>query len=319
MNELKIFNKELAEQSKGLHNIEQVGGRVDLLVDNARNYIENQVKLESTKKDKAGNLIPSPTLKAIKKSPGNFANIIRNYIALGLDLSQKEAYILPFGEEPTAIIDWKGLKKIMIMFSIIPIKDIQAENVYANDTFSYKNGVVEHEFDPLDDENRGEFRGTYAKVIKEDGGVDFHFVSKKEIEKVKSFSKSASTSSSPWKTWPEQMYLKTAIRKAFKNYPLNINAEQQEGLTKGDNDIDFSRPIQATASVKKTPVITVASCPEREALFDYMDANELVYEAIGEEYGLSKETEPERFKEVLEDLELKKLLNSKNKEVLGVE
>lgn len=310
MKELQLFNNELVEQSKGLYNIEKVGGRVDLLVDNAKNYIENQVKLESEKGK-------SPTLTAIKNNPGNFANIVRNYIALGLDLSQKEAYILPFGKEPTAIIDWKGLKKIMIMFSIIPIKDVQAENVYANDVFSFGNGVLDHKFNPFD-ENRGEYIGTYAKVIKEDGTNDYHFVSKKEMEKVKKESKSIGKADSPWNKWTEAMYLKTAIRKAFKNYPLNINAEQHAGLTKGDNDIEFEAPIQATASVKKTPVIENKTCVERDELFMFIDLKGLDTNAIAVEFGLSKETTPERFAEVLSELSFRELM-AKNKEVLGVE
>ena len=60
------------------------------------------------------------------------AQIVYNFVALGLDMSNKECYIIPFGNKPTIIIDYKGLEKLAKKYSVKPIKKIYSRVVCAN-------------------------------------------------------------------------------------------------------------------------------------------------------------------------------------------
>ena len=311
MNEITNLNNELIEFNAEIKSIEKNFNENEIrLINNAKAHQELQIKQELSKPNKKGEY-ESPTLKSIKANPAFYANALRNFVDLGLDLGNKEAYILPYGTTPTAIIDWKGLKKILLKYSIIKILDIKAENVYSNDEFSYNDGELTHKFNPfLNLKERGDFMGSYAKVIREDGLTDYHFCSKEEIEKIKNMSSSMKDEEkkkySPWTKFPEEMYKKTVIRKAFKNYPIDAQKENfAEILENADNDVVLERENVIDVQIEKKKE-SLKKDPEKEQkrkeLLDFCQENNFNIGQIAQNYNLNEKSTAQDFENALNSL-----------------
>ncbi len=85
----------------------------------------------------------------------------------------------------------------------------------------------------------------YLHVEYMNGGEHNAYMTKAEIEKVKSTSQSANSNYSPWKTSYEAMALKTLIRREFKYMPVSIEA--QSVVSADDTLPDYSavfRPVE---------------------------------------------------------------------------
>ncbi len=66
--------------------------------------------------------------------------------------------------------------------------------------------------------DRGPATLVYAFAKTKDGGTYIEVMNEEEIEKVKNVSKSKD--SGPWKTWPEEMWRKTVLRRLSKKLPM---------------------------------------------------------------------------------------------------
>ena len=180
-----------------------------------------------------------------QRQPAKIAQIVYNFIALGLDMNNKECYIIPFGTVPTVILDYKGLEKLAKKYSVEPINLIYSRAVHEKDDYGFKdNGEFYHKFDPFaSEEKRGKRIGSYCKVEYKSGSVDIEFVNLDEINRVKAVSKTASQKGSVWEKWEESMFRKTAVRKMTKHIPLDFGKYQEveKAFKESDNDIDFER------------------------------------------------------------------------------
>lgn len=152
------------------------------------------------------------------------AQIVYNFVALGLDMSNRECYIIPFGDKPTVIRDYKGEEKLAKKYSVKPIKSIKSNIVRATDDQGFdENGDFFHRYNAFaTDANRGDIIGAYCKVVYEDDSYDLETVNIDEIKKVRAVSKTANNADSVWNKWPESMWRKTAVKKAMKHIPLDF-------------------------------------------------------------------------------------------------
>ena len=173
-------------------------------------------------------------------NPSVIAQIVYNFIALGLDMGNKECYIIPFGSTPTVIRDYKGEEKLAKKYSVNPVRNIYSRVVCENDDCGFdENGEFYHKFKPFDsDEVRGKMVGSYCKVVYKDGSNDIEFVNLDEIKKVRGVSKTASSPDSIWNKWPESMFRKTAVKKMMKHVPLDFGkySEVEKAYKETDND-----------------------------------------------------------------------------------
>lgn len=103
------------------------------------------------------------------------------------------------------------------------------------------------------DADKGKFIGLYAVAHFKDGGYQFEFMSKVDIEKRKGRSKAAGSSYSPWTTDYEEMEKKTVVRHMWKYLPISIEVQQQvaydegtgrniKGITPHDNNMFVEAP-----------------------------------------------------------------------------
>jgi len=135
-------------------------------------------------------------------------------------------YIIPYGKEATFIIGYKGM--IDLARRSGQIQNIYAHAVFENDEFDYELGLepkLRHK--PYMVGDRGEFVGAYAVAHFKDGGYQFEFMPKSEIEKRRQRSAAAKSSHSPWKTDYEEMAKKTVIRHMWKYLPISVEIQQQ--------------------------------------------------------------------------------------------
>lgn len=155
-------------------------------------------------------------------------------------------YLLPFKNnkkgitEVQFIIGYKGM--IDLARRSGQIQNIYAHAVYEKDEFEYELGLepkLVHK--PSTEVDRGRFIGAYAVAHFKDGGYQFEFMPKAEIEKRKGRSKAASSNYSPWKTDYEEMAKKTVIRHMWKYLPISVEIQQQvahdEGTARSIKDI----------------------------------------------------------------------------------
>lgn len=134
-------------------------------------------------------------------------------------------YIIPYGKEATFIIGYKGM--IDLARRSGQIKNIYAHAVHENDEFDYQLGLhpkLDHK--PTMGE-RGEFIGAYAVAHFKDGGYQFEFMPKYEIEKRRDRSASGKSKHSPWNTDYEEMAKKTVIRHMWKYLPISVEIQKQ--------------------------------------------------------------------------------------------
>lgn len=229
---------------------------------------------------------------AIEANPVKFAIYLKNLITLGVDISQRQAYFLPYGNEITSVLDYKTLMALIKKHT--NVKSIDAQLVYENENFKVEQGkVVEHSQNPFaTKEQKGNLVGAYSVFTLEDNTRDYYFASLEEIDKVKECSKSANSKFSPWNNWYDEMVKKTVIRKGMKFYPMILDNEQRVALDSVDNDVDFNLN-------KKQNVVQQSVCPEKAELLDYMKANNLNANEIAKTYRLTKESEPQDYAKAL--------------------
>lgn len=154
-------------------------------------------------------------------------------------------YLLPFRNknkgitEVQFIIGYKGM--IDLARRSGHISTIYAHAVYENDEFEYELGLHANLKHIPADSNRGSFKGAYAVAHFKDGGYQFEYMPKLEIEKRKSRSKAAGSKYSPWATDYEEMAKKTVVRHMWKYLPISVEIQsavtQDEGTGRSIKDI----------------------------------------------------------------------------------
>lgn len=133
---------------------------------------------------------------------------------------------------------------------------IDAVIVYKNEKFSYSIGTtgpqVNHEPDPFG-ADPGEVRGVYAYAILKDGSRYYEFLSPKQVDAIKSASKSAKNG--PWSGQFElEMWKKSAVRRLSKRLPMSTDIEKTFEHDDDDYELD-TKPMLAAPE----PVIQIES------------------------------------------------------------
>ncbi|PYV21630.1 MAG: hypothetical protein DMG24_19015 [Acidobacteria bacterium] len=103
------------------------------------------------------------------------------------------------------------------------VSSIYPAIVHQRDQFSLKLGTGRQlvHAPVLDPAKRGDWIGAYAVVEFRDGRTDFEWMTRKEIEKVKQCSDSASEAWSPWRRFEDEMIKKSPIRRMAKRLCLS--------------------------------------------------------------------------------------------------
>lgn len=191
------------------------------------------------------------------KQPMKMAQFVYNATLQGLDLLNREAYILNYGGKLQMVLDYKAEQKLALQYSVKPIKQILSNVVKANDQHKFnEEGHFIHKYDPfISDEDRGKVIGAYCTIHYMDGTREDTFINNDEIQKVKDVSPSSKSSFSPWNKWEDSMIRKTVIKKAMKNVYLDFEStEQQMAYIESNQDVQFQNNRETTQEYEDVDV-----------------------------------------------------------------
>lgn len=216
-------------------------------------------------------------------TPQSFLGAMMQAAQLGVEPNTPlgQAYLIPFRNkgvlECQFQLGYKGL--IDLAYRSGAVKDIQAHEVYENDTFEYELGLTPILKHKPAMKNRGEVIAYYAIYHTKDGGYGFEVMSKEDIQKhAEGYSQSYKSTYSPWTNNFDEMAKKTVIKKCLKYAPLKtefirqlaadntIKTELAEHMTEV-NDVTEYTDIEVTA----TPVEAETTPLENSAPTDWFE------------------------------------------------
>lgn len=216
-------------------------------------------------------------------TPQSFLGAMMQAAQLGVEPNTPlgQAYLIPFRNkgvlECQFQLGYKGL--IDLAYRSGAVKDIQAHEVYENDAFEYELGLTPILKHKPAMKNRGEVIAYYAIYHTKDGGYGFEVMSKEDIQKhAEGYSKSYTSTYSPWTNNFDEMAKKTVIKKCLKYAPLKtefirqlaadntIKTELAEHMTEV-NDVTEYTDIEVTA----TPVEAETTPLENSAPTDWFE------------------------------------------------
>lgn len=141
----------------------------------------------------------------------------------------RQAYLIPFQnnkkgcKEVQVIIGYGGLLDLARRSG--QIKAVESRVVKAKDHFAYSFGVtpsIEHE--PFKGVDPGDTVGFYAVAHFNDGHVQFDYMNRNEVEKIRNRSKASQNG--PWVTDYDEMGKKTVLRRLCKLLPSSIHLQK---------------------------------------------------------------------------------------------
>ncbi len=145
---------------------------------------------------------------------------------LGLDFFNKECYLIPYGSDLQFMVDYKGAEKLVKKYSVKPVSEIYARIVREGDEFTEQ--IVNNEpsvtFKPKPF-NDGKIIGAFAVCQYTDGTAKVETMTIQQLDTAKRMSKAQTGNA--WKYWPDQMYLKTVIKRLCKGIPIELTAKQE--------------------------------------------------------------------------------------------
>ena len=147
---------------------------------------------------------------------------MHNCAALGLLPTLGQVVLIPYKDTLKAMPQWQGYKAIMER--IPDVLEVIGVLVHKKDEFSYVNGLLHHEYDPLDDTREfksiADIRGGYCIIMFTNGRPPkHHFTTAKHIDKARACAQTQDV----WNKWFYQMALKTLYRDCYARRAVPID------------------------------------------------------------------------------------------------
>lgn len=204
---------------------------------------------------------------AATKNPGSLMNALATSARLGLDPGTEQYYLTPRGgkggPEVVGITGYQGI--VELIYRAGAVSSVVVEVVREHDTFSYVLGRDDrplHKVDWMADD-RGDLKLVYAYAIMKDGATSKVVVlNRRQIEKLKSFSKGADSQYSPWKTAEEAMWLKSGARQLGKWVPTSPEYVREQMRAARDVAAEGAQPLPPPARPAAGPVADMTDAEE---------------------------------------------------------
>lgn len=191
-------------------------------------------------------------------SPQSFLGAMMQAAQLGLEPNTPigQAYLIPYRNkgklECQFQLGYKG--GIDLAYRSGEIKDIQAHEVYENDTFEYEFGLEPKLKHIPATHDRGNVIMYYAVFHMVNGGYGFEVMSRDDvINHAKKTSQSFSSPYSPWTKYFDEMAKKTVIKKMLKYAPIKT---------------DFVRALAADETIKSNISENMTDLPDETVTID---------------------------------------------------
>lgn len=169
----------------------------------------------------------------------------------GLVPDGRQAHLVPYGQDCTLIIDYKGL--VTLIRRSPNVSNMFAFTIHKNDQYEVTLGTnpdIKHSL-PKDGGDRGEPIAAYSVIRYKDGGFDFDVMSVSDVETVRDHFAQKNFKGEFSKAWRfsfEEMMKKTVIRRHSKTADISYNVAEaiendikaEGGDGQGSIDADFS-------------------------------------------------------------------------------
>jgi recombination protein RecT len=216
-------------------------------------------------------------VKFARAEPASFLRALLKCARAGLYPDGREAHLMCFGTEVTAIFDVKGIITLASRAGIL----VNAKLVHENDEFIVEEDDgegktrVTHRVNYRKD--RGDLQVVYARAVLPDGKVDYEVMTADEVDHVrKTYSKQADKG--PWKDSFGEMAKKTVIKRHSKRWDMSPEIRQainddDDSILHTDKPAPISAPIftapqvedvKPKARAKKAEPIEVVSVVQQE-------------------------------------------------------
>ena len=144
-------------------------------------------------------------------------------LGLEVDNGLGHAYLVPFGQECTLIIGFRGMVDLARRSG--QVSTIKAVAVHNGDLFDYEEGLdpkLVHK--PKPDNHAAPITHVYAVCRLRDGSSQFEVMTLGQVNDIRAKSRSGKTG--PWVSHFEEMAKKTVIRRLFKMMPTSIEIQR---------------------------------------------------------------------------------------------
>jgi len=178
---------------------------------------------------------------------------------LGLEPNTVEqlAFIIPYGNKATFVPGYPGLIRLALQSGMVT--SVNPHLVYANDLFEISLGTqpeIKHQ-PCLKIKERGELLGGYCVVFLTNGGYLSRWMPIEEIDKAKP-NYVTDDSESPWNSHPDEMRLKTLVRRGLKTAPkstaLSRAIDADEIAMDGRGHWEFDPALKDVKLIESKPV-----------------------------------------------------------------
>lgn len=215
----------------------------------------------------------------------------------GLILDGREAALVMFGNKAQYMPMLAGvLKKMRNSGEIAGITcGVVFQNEFDQGRFKYVKGDIEQlEHNPILFGDKGSMIGVYAVVTTKDGFKIREFMDMAQINKVKAVSRSANNG--PWKSWFEEMALKTVLRRVAKLCPSSSDLDaafesddETSGIQRdvtpepvGDPNAPVTAPVKTNKALDRVKA-TVQTPAQTEAEYVEVHHEQPAHEVTEEE------------------------------------
>jgi recombination protein RecT len=186
---------------------------------------------------------------AAEANPASFLAALLECARMGHEPGTDQFALVPFKDRKRGTVEVVGIEQyqgvIERMYRAGAVRSVKAEVVKAGDPFAYEPDVMDrprHKPDWFAE--RGELVGVYAYAVMLDGGTSrVVMMNRAEVMKHKAVARSATGEDSPWQTWEDSMWLKTAVHELEKWVPTS--AEFRREALHAVRDVDLERPAPA--------------------------------------------------------------------------
>lgn len=184
---------------------------------------------------------------------------------LGLDFMNKEAYLIPYGNNANFQTSYLGEVKFVKKYSVQPIKDIYAKVVRKGDYFVewIVGGKPSIEFKPIPF-NGEEIVGAFAVCLFKDETMMYESMSIQEIQAVRN-NYSKQPNGNTWKKSPEEMYKKVVIRRLTKHIPTDFESVEAHNAWEEGSGMEFTN---TSSAIDKSEVVNAFAPKEEEEVID---------------------------------------------------
>lgn len=169
------------------------------------------------------------TPKLAQCSQASLLNALMTLSQLGIEADGRRAHLIPYGQDCTLIIDYKGLAELAMRSGIVSC--LHADVVCENDEFDYDCGQLKrHRIDFK--QPRGAVYAVYALCRFKDGAEKCDVMTREDVEEIRKRSKAGRNG--PWVTDWNEMAKKTVFRRLSKWLPLSpefrdaVEADEEE-------------------------------------------------------------------------------------------